>query len=312
MDAGRCPELLHLVSTASSIGVHLLGLTGEEVHSRFAEVVEALRGVTFAALRLDSAPISDLVVPAAEPGCIRYLEVLETEHVSIGMFILPPHASIPLHDHPHMCVASNVLHGVLMQRSLTRVADTSGLVPPGVTTGLLERSESLTAPAITYLTEESCNIHSFTAGADGCIVLDCLIPPYESKARPCSYFAEFDHPRGGEFRGLVPFNPPDTFNVQSGYLWDTMAPPQAVHGAAAGVPQQPQHPHQRGPRPMSLEEKDEAESASAAAAAGGGRAGPGAAANDGGAVRGTTAPTGVERASGAVAVRRRKGKRQTR
>ena len=36
----------------------------------------------------------------------------------MGVFVFPPHAKIPLHDHPGMCVISRILYGDIHRRSL--------------------------------------------------------------------------------------------------------------------------------------------------------------------------------------------------
>lgn len=43
------------------------------------------------------------ISPAATlPGDIRYLHIAQEAEFSIGVFVLPPGACIPLHDHPNM------------------------------------------------------------------------------------------------------------------------------------------------------------------------------------------------------------------
>jgi PCO_ADO len=50
---------------------------------------------------------------------VRYLHLSEVPgKYSMGIFIFPPHAMIPLHDHPGMCVLSRVLYGDLERLSL--------------------------------------------------------------------------------------------------------------------------------------------------------------------------------------------------
>jgi len=63
-------------------------------------------------------PIHDLVNPKyqnqKENNIVRYLHVKEIEHrYSAGIFVFPPNASIPLHDHPDMVVISRILYGEL-------------------------------------------------------------------------------------------------------------------------------------------------------------------------------------------------------
>jgi len=57
-------------------------------------------------------PIHDKIRPPNEG--MRYLPVAEVQaRYTIGMFIFPPYARIPLHDHPGMVVLSRILYGDL-------------------------------------------------------------------------------------------------------------------------------------------------------------------------------------------------------
>ena len=67
-------------------------------------------------------PIHDLVMPQyhdqTTSNIVRYLHVKEShDKYSAGIFIFPPHAHIPLHDHPDMVVISRVLYGELAVQS---------------------------------------------------------------------------------------------------------------------------------------------------------------------------------------------------
>jgi len=51
------------------------------------------------------------------PPAISYLDVAEDSAAALGVFVLPPRAAIPLHNHPGMTVSSRVLFGRLHVRS---------------------------------------------------------------------------------------------------------------------------------------------------------------------------------------------------
>ena len=60
-------------------------------------------------------------------SCVRYLHISEIpDQYSIGIFVFAPHARIPLHDHPGMCVLSRVLYGDLQRLSLDLARDDEG------------------------------------------------------------------------------------------------------------------------------------------------------------------------------------------
>ena len=52
------------------------------------------------------------------------MHIYEDEAVSMGIFLLPPGARLPLHDHPQMTVLSQVLFGELYIESYTLEDDT--------------------------------------------------------------------------------------------------------------------------------------------------------------------------------------------
>jgi hypothetical protein len=58
-------------------------------------------------------------MPATTVECVRYVHINEVPgQYSMGIFIFPPNARIPLHDHPGMCVLSRMLYGDLQRLSL--------------------------------------------------------------------------------------------------------------------------------------------------------------------------------------------------
>jgi hypothetical protein len=83
-------------------------------------VLDPARGLTV-------SPIHGLVSPPPplETKCVvRYLHVGEVPgRYSAGIFVFPPGARMPLHDHPNMVVLSRVLYGELGVTSYDVVAD---------------------------------------------------------------------------------------------------------------------------------------------------------------------------------------------
>ncbi|KAL7525638.1 hypothetical protein ACHAWF_001444 [Thalassiosira exigua] len=66
-------------------------------------------------------PIHDRIAPRCKDrgdNVVRYLHVKEaSKKYSVGIFVFPPGAEIPLHDHPSMIVISRVLYGELQVKS---------------------------------------------------------------------------------------------------------------------------------------------------------------------------------------------------
>lgn len=58
---------------------------------------------------------------------VRYIHLQEVpDQYTMGVFVFPPHAKIPLHDHPGMCVISRILYGDIHRRSLDLPKDSIG------------------------------------------------------------------------------------------------------------------------------------------------------------------------------------------
>ncbi len=156
-------------------------------------------------------PIHDLITPSCDPGTVRYIHLSEVEgQYSMGVFIFPPLAVIPLHDHPGMCVLSRVLYGDLQRKSLDLAREQpdeepetrswipwtrSGKrrrdsdVPKGSKLAYRNRVDNLRAPDCTILFPFEGNLHEFVAGPHGAAVLDVLLPPYDHQHhRDCTFF----------------------------------------------------------------------------------------------------------------------------
>jgi hypothetical protein len=187
--------------------------------------------------RICVRPIHEEITPPKleyqNGSCVRYLHVAEMiGRYSIGIFVFPPHAIIPLHDHPEMCVLSRVLYGDLTKRSLDlerqgSVSRNSWLsnmmfgrsssrkVPSTAKRGFHRETEYLQAPAVTMLFPFEGNLHEFVAGPNGAAVLDVLLPPYEDD-RECTFYSiqeDQDDPRAC---WIVPTGQPENFHCLSG------------------------------------------------------------------------------------------------
>jgi hypothetical protein len=148
----------------------------------------------------------------------------------MGIFVLPPYAKIPLHDHPDMCVLSRVLYGDLERMSLDLVAHENNKAsstisyPPGTKRARQQHVDYLQAPQVTVLYPLEGNLHEFRAGPNGAAVLDVLLPPYNN-SRDCTFYHVYpalDESDNGQevFYYIIPTGQPEDFHCISGQYQD--------------------------------------------------------------------------------------------
>ncbi|CAD7697936.1 unnamed protein product, partial [Ostreobium quekettii] len=212
MDDGqeRRPRLQELYD----VGWRTFGRRGGGAPSR--EEVLAVLGA------LREVPIEEVGLPGPlgrrgrSARSITYLPVKEDRRLHLGVFCMPPRATIPLHDHPGMTVLSRVLYGRVRITSYDWAEGAGGGAGGGAARRVAD--EVLSGPTGTsLLTPVHANVHSLEA-LTACAVLDVLAPPYApSKGRDCTYFREC--PGGDAGQGdvlLEPCEPPADFEVQRG------------------------------------------------------------------------------------------------
>mmetsp|Transcript_7637 Transcript_7637/g.8768 ORF Transcript_7637/g.8768 Transcript_7637/m.8768 type:complete len:243 (+) Transcript_7637:354-1082(+) len=124
---------------------------------------------------------------------VGFIPVIKGKNYSIGIFIIPPGARIPLHDHPGMCVISRVLYGKMNVISFDWK---HGEQKYGNSLGgnaQVTANKVVEAPETALLLPGSSNLHEFRAsnenGAKGVAILDIICPNYsDSEDRPCTYY----------------------------------------------------------------------------------------------------------------------------
>ncbi|XP_024153904.1 2-aminoethanethiol (cysteamine) dioxygenase a [Oryzias melastigma] len=135
---------------------------------------------------------------------VTYMHICETEVFSMGVFLLRPGASIPLHDHPGMNGMLKVLYGKVNVRCFDKLEGGStktGASPPfeppleplqrasvwrSVLRSVAQYSEE-SGPCL--LTPVRDNLHQIDAVEGPAAFLDILAPPYNpDDGRDCHYY----------------------------------------------------------------------------------------------------------------------------
>ncbi|XP_036397955.1 2-aminoethanethiol (cysteamine) dioxygenase a [Megalops cyprinoides] len=134
---------------------------------------------------------------------VTYMHICETDAFSMGVFLLKPGASIPLHDHPGMNGMLKVLYGKVSIRCFDKLDNPPGaesdtqFEPPlspnqkdnlrrSILRSVGEYSEE-SGPCI--LTPLKDNLHQIDAVDGPAAFLDILAPPYDpDDGRDCHYY----------------------------------------------------------------------------------------------------------------------------
>ncbi|TRY69708.1 hypothetical protein DNTS_035395 [Danionella cerebrum] len=168
-----------------------------------AALVSLLSGVRAADLKIappKKASTSSPQPPSAPP--VTYMHICETDVFSMGVFLLKPGASIPLHDHPGMHGMLKVLYGKVNIRCYDKLDEAEGdserqFDPPllpfqrvDVRRAMLRSSGQFSeqsGPCILCPLKD--NLHEIDAVDGPSAFLDILAPPYDpDDGRDCHYY----------------------------------------------------------------------------------------------------------------------------
>jgi hypothetical protein len=111
---------------------------------------------------------------------------------SLGCFVFAPFAKMPLHDHPGMHGFARIIEGSLCVSTYDWAQGSTEGQAGGQAT-MKSVDEWLHAPALTCVHPSEGNLHELSAGANGCVMLDALLPDYDDEhGRPCSFYMPRD------------------------------------------------------------------------------------------------------------------------
>uniref|UniRef100_A0A672F8F4 2-aminoethanethiol (cysteamine) dioxygenase b n=1 Tax=Salarias fasciatus TaxID=181472 RepID=A0A672F8F4_SALFA len=119
---------------------------------------------------------------------VTYMHICETEHFSMGVFLLRSGASIPLHDHPGMHGVLKVLYGKVRISCFDRPERPDRAAAPRRSllrsTGVYTEDSS---PCVLFPDRD--NLHQIDAVDGPTAFMDILAPPYDpDDGRDCHYY----------------------------------------------------------------------------------------------------------------------------
>lgn len=195
-----------------------------------------MNNVTLSEVGLDKYDLSSL----KESIC---MSIYSSKKFDISLFIVPAGLAMPLHDHPNMAVLSKLLLGSALCTSYTKLQPMS---TPASHPVKLEHTDNASIPIdgpffkrdvkikdadsdAWYLTPTDGNIHAIHAlKADPpsdktppVVMLDVLLPPYDSLTRPCRFYTTSAHPMWVPTAsvGLEADKPGDNFSDGDAHEW---------------------------------------------------------------------------------------------
>lgn len=121
---------------------------------------------------------------------VTYMHICETDHFSMGVFLLKSGASIPLHDHPGMHGMLKVMYGKVRISCFDRL-DPLDATPAGALRRSVLRStgEFTEESGPCLLSPDRDNLHQIDAVDGPTAFLDILAPPYDpDDGRDCHYY----------------------------------------------------------------------------------------------------------------------------
>ena len=197
-------------------------LAAEDFAERLNDLSREMNALTADDLGLLRSPAArGEVPPSAAP--VTYIGVREEEDFTLGVFVVNPGRTMPLHDHPNMNGCLKVLQGSVEVQSFDRISLSDLEIPEDLPAPLKTRTDLVEkeflvpsrAPAVLKVTPESKpllvhpgkdNLHQIrSVGTVPAAFVDALGPPYnhgdlrehgDSERRECTFYKPNQVPAG--------------------------------------------------------------------------------------------------------------------
>jgi len=161
---------------------------------------------------LPPCPLEEARSPPRRPR-VGYMHLCESAACTVGVFLLPRCARLPLHDHPGMCVLSKPLYGAFHAANHDLLGDPRAAQDHGgwaraARTGVIDDPQD-----VQNLSPVRANVHEIHALTD-CAFLDVIFPPYAAPGRRCQYYEARPAPSAGAQAGGREEAPPE-----AGAVW---------------------------------------------------------------------------------------------
>ncbi|ETV85518.1 hypothetical protein, variant 2 [Aphanomyces astaci] len=167
-----------LVPPPPALPLQFEGLTSQQVEQLTGPIRDVCESLTTRDFSMVLPTSSNVHLMGSD---VFYVSLYHGETMMMGIFFMPPHAVIPLHDHPCMSVVSRVLYGAVHLKAYS-IVDANSTDDDGHHALLARRSRDklLQAPCTMELSPSHHNIHELVAAGDiGCAIFDVMIPPYD-------------------------------------------------------------------------------------------------------------------------------------
>ncbi|KAK9880139.1 hypothetical protein WA026_008654 [Henosepilachna vigintioctopunctata] len=176
----------------------------EVFHQNIEKLKHLMNNVTIDDVRLNPALLSSNIWQKPNKAPATYVDIFQDNNVTMGIFVLKPDMTLPLHDHPDMHGVIKVIFGKIKitsysvnSENISTLGNYSNQMPTHKRSHLIVEKDS----EITMDSSSSCcilypnhkNFHEIQSIGGPAAFMDILSPPYETlsedgEVRRCNYY----------------------------------------------------------------------------------------------------------------------------